>query len=118
MMLTRYTPTSVEANSQCACPSAPDVVPAPSTKCRWLVSMATSGSPRKTSSSERLHDPRNSDLIRYPLEELIRTQLLLMGQEWRDDVMASTLAAQYLNSGIFPIGSRAGFVSAFAAASA
>ena len=85
---------------------------------RWLVSMATSGSPRKTSSSERLHDPRNSDLIRYPLEELIRTQLLLMGEEWRDDVMASTRAAQYLNSGIFPIGSRAGFVSAFAAASA
>ena len=81
------------------------------TKCRWLVSMTTSGSPRKTSSSERLHDPRNSDLIRYPLEELIRTQ-------WRDDVMASTLAAQYLNSGIFPSGSRAGFVSAFAAASA
>ena len=31
---------------------------------------------------------------------------------------ASTRAAQYLNSGIFPSGSRAGFVSAFAAASA
>ncbi len=34
--------------------------------------------------AERLHDPRNRDLIRYPLEELLRTQWLLMGQGWRD----------------------------------
>ena len=41
--------------------------------------------------AERLHDPRNRDLIRYPLEELLRTQLLLMGQGWRDQDDADRL---------------------------
>ena len=33
---------------------------------------------------ERVHDRRNPDLIVYPMEELLRTQLLLLGQGWRD----------------------------------
>ena len=41
--------------------------------------------------AERLHDPRNRDRIRYPLEELLRTQLLLMGQGWRDQDDADRL---------------------------
>ena len=33
---------------------------------------------------ERVHDPRNADLIVSPMEELLHTQLLLLGQGWRD----------------------------------
>ena len=33
---------------------------------------------------QRVHDPRNPDLVAYPMEELLRTQLLLLGQGWRD----------------------------------
>ena len=34
--------------------------------------------------TERLHDPRHSSSIRYPLSDLLRTRLLLLGQGWRD----------------------------------
>ena len=33
---------------------------------------------------ERLLDPRNPLLITYPLADLVRTSLLLLGQGWRD----------------------------------
>ena len=33
---------------------------------------------------ERLHDPRDQDLITHPLSELLHTSLLLLGQGWRD----------------------------------
>ena len=32
----------------------------------------------------RLHDPRHPSSIRYPLSDLLRTRLLLLGQGWRD----------------------------------
>ena len=32
----------------------------------------------------RLHDPRKPELITYPLSDLLRTHLLLLGQGWRD----------------------------------
>ncbi|MBT4789106.1 MAG: IS1380 family transposase, partial [Gammaproteobacteria bacterium] len=40
---------------------------------------------------ERLHDPRNQDLITYPLADLLRTHLLLLGQGWRDQDDAGRL---------------------------
>ncbi len=33
---------------------------------------------------ERLFDPRNADKVTYPLADLLRTVLLLLGQGWRD----------------------------------
>ena len=30
--------------------------------------------------TERLRDPRNPDRVRYPLSDLLRTRLLLLGQ--------------------------------------
>jgi hypothetical protein len=41
--------------------------------------------------AQRLHDPRNPDLITYPLAELLRTHLLLLGQGWRDQDDADRL---------------------------
>ena len=41
--------------------------------------------------TERLHDPRNPNSIRYPLSDLLRTQLLLLGQGWRDQSDADRL---------------------------
>jgi hypothetical protein len=41
--------------------------------------------------SARLHDPRNPDLITYPLSDLLRTHLLLLGQGWRDQDDADRL---------------------------
>ena len=32
--------------------------------------------------TERLHDPRHPSSIRYPLSDLLRTRLLLLGQGW------------------------------------
>jgi len=40
---------------------------------------------------ERLHDPRDPRLITHPLEELVRTALLLLGQGWRDQDDADAL---------------------------
>ncbi len=40
---------------------------------------------------ERLHDPRRPELITYPLAELLRTHLLLLGQGWRDQDDADRL---------------------------
>jgi hypothetical protein len=34
--------------------------------------------------ADRLHDPRRPDLITHPLIELIHTELLMLGQGWRD----------------------------------
>ena len=34
--------------------------------------------------TRRLHDPRHPSSIRYPLSDLLRTRLLLLGQGWRD----------------------------------
>ena len=34
--------------------------------------------------TERLHDPRHPSSIHYPLSDLLRTRLLLLGQGWRD----------------------------------
>ena len=34
--------------------------------------------------AERLKDPRNPELITHPLEELLRTEILLHAQGWRD----------------------------------
>lgn len=41
--------------------------------------------------AERLHDPRNPELITYTLAELLRTHLLLLGQGWRDQDDADRL---------------------------
>jgi len=41
--------------------------------------------------TEQLHDPRNQDLITYPLADLSRTQLLLLGHGWRDQDDADRL---------------------------
>ena len=41
--------------------------------------------------TERLHDPRHSSSIRYPLSDLLRTRLLLLGQGWRDQSDADRL---------------------------
>ena len=35
---------------------------------------------------ERLRDPHDPDRITYPLAELLRTTLLLLGQGWRDQI--------------------------------
>lgn len=40
---------------------------------------------------ERLADPRNQALITHPLPELVRTELLLLGQGWRDENDADSL---------------------------
>ncbi len=40
---------------------------------------------------ERLPDPRNPLLITYPLADLLRTSLLLLGQGWRDQDDADRL---------------------------
>ena len=40
---------------------------------------------------ERLLDPRNPLLITYPLADLLRTSLLLLGQGWRDQDDADRL---------------------------
>jgi len=40
---------------------------------------------------ERLHDPRNQDLITYSLADLLRTHLLLLVQGWRDQDDADRL---------------------------
>jgi hypothetical protein len=34
--------------------------------------------------ADRLHDPRRPDLITHPLIELVHTELLMLGQGWRD----------------------------------
>lgn len=39
----------------------------------------------------RLDDPRNQDLITYPLADLLRTHLLLLGQGWKDQDDADRL---------------------------
>ena len=41
--------------------------------------------------TERLVDPRNPHLITYPLADLLRTNLLLLGQDWRDQDDADRL---------------------------
>ncbi len=41
--------------------------------------------------TERLHDPRHPSSIRYPLSDLLRTRLLLLGQGWRDQSDADRL---------------------------
>jgi hypothetical protein len=41
--------------------------------------------------SERLKDPRDAARITHPLEELVRTHLLLLGQGWRDQDDADEL---------------------------
>ena len=41
--------------------------------------------------TERLDDPRNPGSIRHPLSNLLRTQLLLLGQGWRDQSDADRL---------------------------
>jgi hypothetical protein len=40
---------------------------------------------------ERLFDPRNADKVTYPLADLLRTVLLLLGQGWRDQDDADAL---------------------------
>ncbi len=40
---------------------------------------------------ERVFDPRNPDKITYPLADLLRTALLLLGQGWRDQDDADAL---------------------------
>jgi hypothetical protein len=40
---------------------------------------------------ERLHDPRNPNLITYPLTTLLRSTLALLGQGWRDQNDAGAL---------------------------
>lgn len=40
---------------------------------------------------ERLADPRDPDLITHPLEELLRTAVILLGQGWRDHDDADAL---------------------------
>ena len=39
----------------------------------------------------RLHNPRKPELITYPLSDLLRTHLLLLGQGWRDQDDADRL---------------------------
>ncbi len=39
----------------------------------------------------RLHDPRKGDRVIYPLADLLRTSLLLLGQGWRDQDDADSL---------------------------
>ncbi len=39
----------------------------------------------------RLHDPRKGDRVIYPLADLVRTSLLLLGQGWRDQDDADAL---------------------------
>ena len=39
----------------------------------------------------RLHDPRHPGSIHYPLSDLLRTRLLLLGQGWRDQSDADRL---------------------------
>jgi Transposase DDE domain group 1 len=41
--------------------------------------------------AKRLEDPRSPDLITHPLDELLNTWLLLLGQGWRDRDDADTL---------------------------
>ena len=41
--------------------------------------------------TERLHNPRHPSSIRYPLSDLLRTRLLLLGQSWRDQSDADRL---------------------------
>ena len=41
--------------------------------------------------TERLHDPRHPSSIRYPLSDLLRTRLLLLGHGWRDQSDADRL---------------------------
>ncbi len=41
--------------------------------------------------TERLLDPRNPHLITYPLADLLRTSLLMLGQGWRDQDDADRL---------------------------
>ena len=41
--------------------------------------------------AERLHDLRHPSSIRYPLSDLLRTRLLLLGQGWRDQSDADCL---------------------------
>ena len=41
--------------------------------------------------TERLVDPRNPHLITYPLADLLRTNLLMLGQGWRDQYDADRL---------------------------
>ena len=41
--------------------------------------------------TQRLHDPRNPEWVRYPLSDLLRTRLLLLGQGWRDQSDADRL---------------------------
>ena len=45
----------------------------------------------RTGIVERLTDPRNRHLITYPLADLLRTNLLLLGQSWRDQDDADRL---------------------------
>ena len=40
---------------------------------------------------ERLFDPRDADKVTYPLADLLRTVLLLLGQGWRDQDDADKL---------------------------
>ncbi len=40
---------------------------------------------------ERLDDPRKGDRVIYPLADLLRTSLLLLGQGWRDQDDADAL---------------------------
>ena len=40
---------------------------------------------------DRLHDPRKGDRVIYPLADLLRTSLLLLGQGWRDQDDADAL---------------------------
>ncbi len=41
--------------------------------------------------TERLHDPRKADRVIYPLADLLRTVLLLLGQGWQDQDDADAL---------------------------
>ena len=41
--------------------------------------------------NERLTDARNPERVTYPLAELVRTHLLLLGQSWRDQDDADRL---------------------------
>ena len=42
---------------------------------------------------ERLFDPRNADKVTYPLGDLLRTVLLLLGEGWGDQDDADALRA-------------------------
>ncbi len=41
--------------------------------------------------AERLHDPRKGDRVTYPLADLLRTVLLLLGPGWHDQDDADAL---------------------------